>query len=169
MLSTAFLLATSMVVGQAEQQEVTIPKEAMKALEDSVGRSVGEGKWNGDAYEAVFEGEWAPGKLCVKVTGVARIGESKYTLNGIVGWDSATGEVVHWSHVAPDAGIEVVRYKTTDGKTFSGTYTYRSGATKSKSKVAGEIGEKATIWRFYDKVENGEEIEGETILTFRRE
>jgi hypothetical protein len=140
----------------------------MKALEDTVGKSIGEGTWGEEEYEAVFEGKWAPGKQCVLVTGTARIGSEKYMLNGVVGWDSATGEVVHWSHVAPDAGIEIVRYKPGNGEQFIGTISYCSATTTSKSKVILEIGKEVTTFRITDRIVDGEKQSSDVVLTFRK-
>jgi hypothetical protein len=89
-------------------------------------------------------------------------------LNGIVGWDSATGEVVHWSHVAPHAGIEIVRYKPGNGKKFIGTISYRSATTKSNSKVILEIGKKVTTFRITDRLVDGEKQSSDVVLTFRK-
>lgn len=64
MLSTALLLAASIVVGQAEKEQ--IPKETIAELGRLVGTWKMVGEEGKDSYTAIYKNEWASGRLCFR-------------------------------------------------------------------------------------------------------
>ena len=65
MLSTALLLAASIVVGQAEKEQ--IPKETIAELGRLVGTWKMVGEEGKDSYTAIYKNEWASGRFALQM------------------------------------------------------------------------------------------------------
>ena len=123
MFSTAFLLAASMVVGQADDDAADNVRAAMRYL---VGTWAVEGNDNGNSFTATFTARWAPAKNCLTVT----FKSDTENATGISGRDPATNDLVETLYLADDTRIEN-RYSYISEKVWEGTAIVqdRSGKT----------------------------------------
>ena len=133
MLSSAVLLAASMVVGQAA--EPNIPSDVIESLGYYVGEWKSERTENGRIHASQFTAEWMPGKYCTILRGKVQSpdGDRQFTL--LSGWDVLTKEVVDYSY-GSDGSQSMERWKivsptveeststgvSVDGKPTSATY-----------------------------------------------
>ena len=123
MLSTAFLLAASMVVGQAEDDAADDVRAAMRYL---AGTWAVEGNDNGNYFAATFTARWAPAKNCLTVT----FKSATENATGISGRDPSTNDLVETLYLADDTRIEN-RYSHISETVWEGTAIVqdRSGKT----------------------------------------
>jgi len=104
MLSTAFLFAASMVVGQAE--DPAVPQRAKDALNFLVGSWTVDGRVGEQKYKGEQQTRWAQGKHCVIANWTGSLGNREVHGTAIIGWDAGEGQVV-------DAGfIDTVGHRT---------------------------------------------------------
>ena len=104
MLSTALLLAASMVVGQAEPK---MPEDVQAAMQYLVGEWTVEGNINGESFTLSMSYCWAPGKHCLILTAT---NDSENALRnsgtGIIGRDPSTNELVETTYLHSGVRLE---------------------------------------------------------------
>ena len=100
MLSTALVLATSMVVGQPDAAAATIPNPIVKELQFFVGEWTSEGTVQGTPIQGALTLKWSPGQSCLVGDHRVQLGGEEIRGSAAWGWDSATEELL-WTKVAP--------------------------------------------------------------------
>jgi hypothetical protein len=127
MLSTAFLLAVSMVVGQAEGD---MPENVRAAMRYLARTWHVEGNDNGKAFTATFTARWAPAKNCLTAT----FKSDTENATGISGRDPSTNDLVETLYLADGTRIEN-RYSHFSERVWEGTaiVQYPSGKIEKPS------------------------------------
>ena len=108
MLSTALLMATSMVM--AQPSEPNIPKEILASMEYFVGKWKGEGNEGGTVVREQVTGRWAPGKHCTILNARSRTPNGFVQVTLLSGWDALHKEVVDFSY-GSDGSHSIERWK----------------------------------------------------------
>ena len=129
MVSTAFLLVASMVVGQAETPPVSpLPKEVMMSYQYFMGTWATKAKVGEEGSEGTFTCRWEPGRHCYRYTGTDLSSEP-------------TGRV---EHVSAIAGYDPVTKQTiekafwSDGSHYT-LYYDMSNPVRQKGITTGEL------------------------------
>ena len=108
MLSTAFVMAASMVMGQP--MEPNIPKDVLTSMDYYVGKWKGEGNDDGAALKIQFTTRWVPGKHCTIMNSRSKTPDGVVQGTLVSGWDALNKEVVDVSYGA-DGSSSVERWK----------------------------------------------------------
>jgi hypothetical protein len=169
MLSTALLLAGSMVVGQSENTAPKVPADALRQFEQLLGDWKVEGKVNDAAVKATYSAKWAPGKHMIICT-MTWSGPEGYSVGtGINGWDGAEKQIVTsefwsdgWSHHRRFRIASPTLWESTESK----------GVTGDNKRLAGKArlmfsGPDKLTWTSSSKIE-GEASEEQVVLHFQR-
>jgi hypothetical protein len=132
MLSTAFLLATSMVVGQAEETSApAMPKEVRSAIEFMAGEWESKTNFGDEKLEGRSYRKWSPDRTCLLMHGESE--RSKAT--GITGWDAAAKQVVETWYNSIGERVEL-RYNIVSDTVWEGTATVQfPGEEESKGTI----------------------------------
>ena len=96
MLSTAFLLAASMVVGQAETAS-PLPQDIAAHFQYLIGNWHVEGKVGDTVVQGTYSVRWAPGRHCVMVTWTPdpdQPEEATVHISGVIGYDWASKRTI---------------------------------------------------------------------------
>ena len=83
------IMASSMVIGQAQAADLTVPKDVLNELERLIGDWKVEGEMGGEPMTFTISHTWAPGKHAVLWTGTFSGLGMKATGCGMYGWDTA--------------------------------------------------------------------------------
>ena len=160
MLSTAIMLAASIVLGQAEQ--VSPHYEHLKGLEQFVGEWQTAMSQKGvEVFKGTATYKWAKNKPFLLATYCDEKGELVAT--EVFCWDAATSKMRLWSF-KPDGGRNEAVISV-EGNVFSGDYDMiQPDGTTKKAKVKGKFsGKEFNVVVRFDAAPD-EELKG----TFRR-
>ena len=156
MFSTAFLLAASMVVGQAEPK---VPEDFQAAMQYLVGEWIVEGNINGEGFTLTMTYSWAPGKHCLILTAT---NDNENALRnsgtGIIGRDPSTNELVETAYLHSGVRLEH-RFSRISGAAWEGTGSVQnpSGSTTNstlrleKATAEYSLTSKAEGWTLFMK------------------
>jgi hypothetical protein len=103
MFSTAFLLAASMVVGQAEAAS-PLPQDVAAHFQYLIGNWHVEGKVGDTIVQGTYSVRWAPGRHCLLVTWTPdqdQPKEGSAHMSGVIGYDWASNQTIEnnfWSN-----------------------------------------------------------------------
>ena len=132
MLSTALLMATSMVM--AQPAEPNVPKEILAAMDYYVGKWKGEGNEAGVPLKLQITTRWAPGKHCTIMNGRIRTSEGVVKGTLLSGWDAQNKQVVDYSY-GSDGSFGIERWTIASPKVEEATSTGVSASGKSTRAV----------------------------------
>ena len=118
MLSTAFLLAASMVVGQAEA--ANLPDEFVKQCNYYLGEWATEAEIEGKLYRGTWTVEWSPEKACLVTHWSAETPTGPGKGTRIQGWDAATKKVLVVDF-GENGGSSIERYTILSDRIDEGT------------------------------------------------
>ena len=160
MLSTAFLLAASMVVGQAEEKPSALPDLIAKELQFFVGSWTSEGTVQGMPMKGRLDVRWSSGGHCLVCDFRLRLEDERIQGNAVWGWDSASEELL-WTAFYSNNVLEINRQQVKSPGMYRGTF---SGSAFGKSYEAeGETDRRGPDeWTFSTKkhLSEGEPTEG---------
>ena len=130
MVSTAFLLAASMVVGQADKS--TVPDDIIAELGRLVGTWQMTGKEGDDTFMAEYRHEWTPGKYAVRFQSTWS-GAWQGRGFGFVAWDNVKKELFG-PEAYEDGSVCILRQKIKSPGVWEGE-TRNSLALKGEYKA----------------------------------
>jgi hypothetical protein len=118
MLSTAFLLATSLAVVQADSP---LPADVTSQLKFMAGQWKAEGTFAGETWQGTSRRKLSKSKTALMMTSETNIMDAA----GVTGWDPEKNELVETWYNSFGAQV-VICYKVTSGKVWEGRITVRS-------------------------------------------
>ena len=176
MLSTAFLLAASMVVGQGENSPSH--QEHVKELAWLIGRWEGtyvqpEGIFDlGKSGSTVIDEQsfrWVLNKSFIQYNSTSRI-DGRIASEGLelIGWDVTSGKLVHW--IFDSTGVHGSGVWRRDGDAWildwSGTAT--DNTSISGSSVHRRVDRDTYTWQMVNLKKNGQSILDWRVVEFKR-